>query len=137
MASSESSSELRRIESKMAAKVPSRNANSKSPQQRFRPLSHSFSAQFKPPAPPITPDEQYKKLEAQNAELREDVESLTMMVEKLRGDAERSRIRQAYNESRRKSVSLLQSPLATSKSSPSPATLSTLDLSGDAEYSGG
>lgn len=118
----------------MVAKVSSRNSSNRSPQQRFRPLSHSFSAQFKPTAPPITPDEEHKKLEAQNAELREDVESLTMMVEKLRGDAERSRIRQA---SRWKSVSLLQSPLATSKSSPSPATLSTLDLSGDAENSGG
>lgn len=133
MACSETSSELRRLESKMAAKASARTANAKGPKQRFRPLSQSFSAHLGPPAPPTTPDERCEKLEAQNTELREDVESLTMMVERLRGDAERSRIRQSHNEMRRKSVSLLQSPFAASKSSPSPATLSAVDLSGDAE----
>lgn len=123
------------MESKLAAKATTRSAGSRSPTQRYRPISQSFSTnQFRPPsAPPISPDEEVAKLKTQNAELAEDVVALKMMVEKLRNDAERVRIRQATIESRRKSVSLLQSPMAasTSKSTPSPATVSALDLVGE------
>lgn len=137
MACSETFSGLRGLQSELATGTPVQSADSEGPQHRFRPLSQSLSTQFRPPAPPITPDERYTILETQNAKLREEVESLTMMVEGLRGDAERSRIRRSCSGSRRKSVSRLQSPSAASKSSPSPATLSTLDLSADAEIGGG
>lgn len=86
---------------------------------------------------PPTPEEENNKLRTQNADLKEDVEALKIMVEKLRADAERARIRQATIESRRKSGSLLQTPLAAShsKSSPSPATVSALDLVGEHDSS--
>lgn len=127
-----------------ASSDPQLRNGSRSPQQRYRPISQSFPASFRPPAPtPLPPDEAYEKLEHENVELHEDVESLTMMVEKLRSEVERSRIRlsQAQNSSsaigpsrptenlnngRRKSFAFL-SPSAA-KSTPSPATVSSLDL---------
>lgn len=122
-----------------AAATGARGAGSRSPQNRFRPISQSFSTQFRPPAPqPLTPNEAYKKLELENLELKEDVESLTMMVERLRSDAERLRIRQAHaaelsrKKSFRASAAFLQSPNTPAgggiKGTPSPAAISALDL---------
>lgn len=138
---SEATSETRRLESKMAAKaaapVNARTSGSRSPQQRYRPLSQSFSTgQFRhPPMPspaPLTPDAAYQKLEQENTELKEDVESLTMMVERLRSEGERARIRQVNASAKSASVAFLQGSRSGagtgSKSTPSPATVSALDL---------
>lgn len=80
------------------------------------------------------PDEAVKKLQAENEDLKEQIEELQVMVEQLRNDAERAAKfrQQSFADSRRKSVSFLHSPLAQTKSSPSPAVLSHMqDSSGD------
>lgn len=78
--------------------------------------------------PSPSPDEAYKKLQGENEDLKDQIEELQIMVEQLRNDGERAaRMRQTtYADSRRKSVSLLHSPLAVAvaKSSPSPAVVS-------------
>lgn len=145
---SETTSETRRLESKMAAKaaapVTARASGSRSPQQRYRPLSQSFSTnQFRhPPIPspaPLTPDAAYQKLEQENVELKEDVESLTMMVERLRSEGERARIRQMNASAKSAGVPLRQGSRpgtgTGSKSAPSPATVSALDLTTTASSS--
>lgn len=105
-----------------------------------------------PSAAPVTPDEAYKKLEQENAELKEDIESLTMMVERLRSEVERVRIRQANANAnaggvsdgegprrKRSSAAFMQGSRTAgygSKSTPSPATVSALDLSTPVSPSG-
>ena len=126
----ERAAEIRRLEQRLVT-VPPRSARtsvSKTPSPRYRPISVSASPLR--PQQPSGPEETDRiiKLETENAELREDVEGLTVMVEKLRADGERARIRQA-NEQRR---SLNLSPAAkASKGTLSPATLSRTDLASE------
>jgi len=116
----ERTSELRRIEQRI-----SNPPRSPRPSPRFRPASINGGS-FRPqPQPPLSPDAEGKlaKLETENAELREDVEDLKVMVETLRADGERIRIREANRT--RKSVSVSRSP----RRSPMKGSLSTAEVS--------
>jgi hypothetical protein len=122
----ERAAEIQRLNQRLAtAPVRSpRSFISKTPSPRYRPISVSASPLR--PQQPSSPEEtdRITKLEAENLELKEDVQSLTVMVEHLRADGERARIRQV-NEQRRS----LNSPSAkTPKGTLSPATLSRADL---------
>ncbi|KAF8329400.1 uncharacterized protein EI90DRAFT_3125182 [Cantharellus anzutake] len=122
---SERTSELKRLEQRLANPPRSpRPSNAKTPSPRFRPVSISSSPLR--PQPPLSPDTESKlsKLETENAELKEDVEALKVMVETLRADGERARIREA-NKARRQSISVSRSPrFGPTKGTPSAAEVS-------------